>query len=531
MSPHQKPYILISHWVRSDYHWKCGPWNNEWVRFPWRLVNKLVTTKEHGNRNIVWLAMTCFSFVMSHNRQHHRGSEHEDCRHDIILPTKYTWAVRTWKGHDTFTPTGRMHYGEWRWFCDGWSRRRGMGRHWHRNSLGPMTWVHNTWSDRRRSRGTVLHAHFYLLDHRYLDDYCHTHHWSKFDKPKLKDDVKNKKNKYACAAECTHDWTCWGWTHVYWYDTCSFHGYEGWHHGHTHTLGRVGAPSWHHAGYPSYGCSAVFYNWAHHCPCSIYFRLPHSFGVHEHGRTDVTISTRGQQHKTRIVSPCSNWYNSHIKGAECDAHMHRGQAFQIHLFDWGHQEGKVKVHLNGNRVAPEGAEQSLITLSPQEEIEYQSGQASKQSGLTAEYFAFWQGSYLPNLGSRTPEKRRIDKRVYFPSTGGHWSGLDWRFNDHFTVRWTGVYKANSGWHAFEIESDDGSKWYWNNANDIDNDGLHGMVKRSGLWRSVGVNSEIPVKLLFFEHGGGAGMILRYRDYWVHGWTFHVVEESKFMSQR
>merc|ERR1712014_74119 len=299
--------------------------------------------------------------------------------------------------------------------------------------------------------------------------------------------------------------------------------------GHNKYLDRVGAPWQWHAGYPSYGCTAVFFHWHTHCNCHITFRLPFSFGTSQWTwvKQRVTISTRGQQFRTKITSPCEKYYNSDIKGAECDANMHRGEAFQIQTLDWGHQEGKVKVHLNDNRVAPEGALAHLITLAPGE-FELPEG---KQSGLTAEYYSFSQGGSMPDLANRHIYLTRVDKKVYFPSSSSPWSGLDGSFYDHFAVRWTGVYKCNTGYVSFEIESDDGSKWYWNGNNlDINNDGLHGMRKRNSIWRLLGGSFEIPVKLLMFEKTGGAGMILRYREQSAHGWTWHTLPESKLMSE-
>ena len=61
--------------------------------------------------------------------------------------------------------------------------------------------------------------------------------------------------------------------------------------------------------------------------------------------------------------------------------------------------------------------------------------------------------------------------------------------------------------GFCITSDDGSKLFINGEMVIDNDGLHGNVRKCG---SVEVEDpEIDVGIEFFERGGGATLILEW----------------------
>merc|ERR1712054_145106 len=66
----------------------------------------------------------------------------------------------------------------------------------------------------------------------------------------------------------------------------------------------------------------------------------------------------------------------------------------------------------------------------------------------------------------------------------------------------------SGHYRFSLISDDGSKLFINNRYTINNDGLHG-------WRNREATRHLRagwfmVKVTYFEHGGHAGIMLRYR---------------------
>ena len=61
--------------------------------------------------------------------------------------------------------------------------------------------------------------------------------------------------------------------------------------------------------------------------------------------------------------------------------------------------------------------------------------------------------------------------------------------------------------TFELGSDDGSQLYLHDRLLVDNDGLHGMQERSGSIDLL--TGRYPIRVEFFERGGGAGLITRF----------------------
>ena len=76
--------------------------------------------------------------------------------------------------------------------------------------------------------------------------------------------------------------------------------------------------------------------------------------------------------------------------------------------------------------------------------------------------------------------------------------------DAFALRFTGHVKIDQpGEYTFFIASDDGSRFYLNDELLINNDGLHGMVERSGKASlSAGLH---PIIVTYFDNGGGDGL--------------------------
>lgn len=76
--------------------------------------------------------------------------------------------------------------------------------------------------------------------------------------------------------------------------------------------------------------------------------------------------------------------------------------------------------------------------------------------------------------------------------------------DHFVLRFTGKLKVpKSGKYTFSTKSDDGSRLYINDQLVVQNDGLHGMTKKSGSVNlSAGHNLLI---VTYFDHSGGDGL--------------------------
>ncbi|MCA9197803.1 MAG: HEAT repeat domain-containing protein, partial [Planctomycetales bacterium] len=76
--------------------------------------------------------------------------------------------------------------------------------------------------------------------------------------------------------------------------------------------------------------------------------------------------------------------------------------------------------------------------------------------------------------------------------------------DEFALRFTGsILIEKAGRYRFFISSDDGSRLYINNELVIDNDGLHGMVEKSGrINLAAGTHS---IAVTYFDNGGGDGL--------------------------
>lgn len=130
-------------------------------------------------------------------------------------------------------------------------------------------------------------------------------------------------------------------------------------------------------------------------------------------------------------------------------------------------------------------------------------------GVLAEFFDFNvdYGS-LPDFTNLTPDIKRVDSVINYPSTNSAWTGLPGSMADTFGSRHSGAIRIDTaGAYTFYIESDDGSKMWLNDALIINNDGLHGMQERSAtLNLATGYH---PFRVEFFENGGGSGLIVRW----------------------
>ncbi|MCA9034914.1 MAG: c-type cytochrome [Planctomycetaceae bacterium] len=81
--------------------------------------------------------------------------------------------------------------------------------------------------------------------------------------------------------------------------------------------------------------------------------------------------------------------------------------------------------------------------------------------------------------------------------------------DAFALRFTGHVKIETpGEYTFFIASDDGSRFYLNNQLLINNDGLHGMVERSGTVNlTAGLHA---ITATYFDNGGGDGLHMSWK---------------------
>jgi hypothetical protein len=122
---------------------------------------------------------------------------------------------------------------------------------------------------------------------------------------------------------------------------------------------------------------------------------------------------------------------------------------------------------------------------------------------------YWQTDRLKDFFGLKPRFTRVDKEINYPSTSDVWPGFPDGRRDHYVVRWTGaVVIKQGGDYTFSIESDDGSALFMGPSIRINNDGLHGMVKKEF---STGMNAgSTSIRIDYFQGEGGAGCIFRYK---------------------
>jgi Metallo-peptidase family M12/PA14 domain/Bacterial Ig domain len=125
------------------------------------------------------------------------------------------------------------------------------------------------------------------------------------------------------------------------------------------------------------------------------------------------------------------------------------------------------------------------------------------AGLGVRYYALSAPSVLPDFDSLEPYASDVASDVVFPSTGGDFMNSG-RADDVGAVLDGYVWALLDGIYTFTTDSDDGSRLYIGDELIVDNDGLHGMVKRGGtIPLSAGWHQ---IRIEFFERGGGAGLI-------------------------
>ena len=80
----------------------------------------------------------------------------------------------------------------------------------------------------------------------------------------------------------------------------------------------------------------------------------------------------------------------------------------------------------------------------------------------------------------------------------------------FAARFTGyVDLPVAGSWTFYSSSDDGSRVWIGDQLVVDNDGLHGMEEKSGIYTAARAGIH-RIKVTFFERSGGAGLILSFK---------------------
>ena len=127
-----------------------------------------------------------------------------------------------------------------------------------------------------------------------------------------------------------------------------------------------------------------------------------------------------------------------------------------------------------------------------------------EPGIEVAYYALEQLSELPDFDTLEPIGSEVVTNIDYASTGGEFMGSG--LADDVGAVFTGwVHATVPGEWRFGTNSDDGSALWIGDRQVVDNDGLHGMVERSGTialeagWHAIRVE--------FFERGGGAGLIV------------------------
>ena len=124
----------------------------------------------------------------------------------------------------------------------------------------------------------------------------------------------------------------------------------------------------------------------------------------------------------------------------------------------------------------------------------------------AEFF-FWNHdiSQIPDMKILTPSKTATTSSINYDDNGFLGLGCP---HDRFSARFTGVISIQTeGHYVFYTTSDDGSQLFIGEQMVVNNDYLHGAVKRYGYkYMTPGF---WPVTVLFFENGGGAYLSVSY----------------------
>lgn len=128
-----------------------------------------------------------------------------------------------------------------------------------------------------------------------------------------------------------------------------------------------------------------------------------------------------------------------------------------------------------------------------------------QPGLIGEYFKLGQTPKdFPKIEKDVkPFLVRLDGTVNFVSVGGEFYKT--KLVDSFYVRWSGKLTLRDGGnYSFFTESDDGSRLWIDGKVVVNNGGVHGMLRKSGMVELEAGEHELLVE--FLEVGGGAGCI-------------------------
>jgi hypothetical protein len=145
---------------------------------------------------------------------------------------------------------------------------------------------------------------------------------------------------------------------------------------------------------------------------------------------------------------------------------------------------------------------ATVSVTPIRHPENAKGDAP---GLAVKYFALTAPESMPDFELLSPYSQQVVANIDFASTGGNFAGSGRA--DEVGAEWTGWLRVDqAGTYRIAIDSDDGSRVWIGDRLLVNNDGLHGMLERSGT--IVLGPGKHAIRVEFFEYGGGAGCILR-----------------------
>jgi len=149
--------------------------------------------------------------------------------------------------------------------------------------------------------------------------------------------------------------------------------------------------------------------------------------------------------------------------------------------------------------------QATITLTL-EALRTPSNPIGETAGLSCGYYEIAALSVLPNWSTLTPYLQETVSQINNASTDGNYAGSG-RADQVGAVYDGWLRVPTSGIWTVSIISDDGSRMSIGSEIVIDNDGLHAMTTRSAVLAFAA--GMFPIRLEFFENGGGAGFIVKW----------------------
>ena len=125
-------------------------------------------------------------------------------------------------------------------------------------------------------------------------------------------------------------------------------------------------------------------------------------------------------------------------------------------------------------------------------------------GMATQYYILSAPAVLPNFNALTPYSTTSVAQMNFDSTSGNFATSN-RADEVGAVFAGWLNVPTAGTWTFYTNSDDGSRLLIGTTQIVANDGLHGMVEKSGTVDLA--PGKHAVRVEFFENGGGAGLLV------------------------